>query len=363
MFGTTRHTRVVGVLAGYLADLVLADPRAGHPVAGFGARGNGGGAADLSRHAGRRRGARRGRWSARSVWSAPRCSGSARRCGPGWSVAATAVATWVALGGTSLARIGSAMGELLGRDDLEGARRLLPSLCGRDPATLDAAGLTRAAVESVAENTSDAQVAPLLWAVAGGVPGVLGYRAVNTLDAMVGHRSPRYARFGWAAARLDDAANYVAARVTAALTVVCAPIVGGSPWGALAAWRRDARRHPSPNAGVVEAAFAGALGVRLGGPTQYHYELQIRPALGDGPPPTVTDLRRAVLLSRAVQVAAVVFAAVATLRLAERAIGPGSASPSVAVGEFVLDGCRFGGVRGRCLTLFGAAGLTSEYTK
>jgi adenosylcobinamide-phosphate synthase len=229
----------------------------------------------------------------------------ARRCAPGWSVAVTALATWVALGGTSLTRIGSAMGELLSRDDIEGARGLLPSLCGRDPARLDAAGLARAAVESVAENTSDAHVAPLLWAVAGGAPAILGYRAVNTLDAMIGHRSPRYIRFGWAAARLDDAANYVAARVTAALAAVCAPIVGGSPSRALHAWRRDAARHPSPNAGVVEAAFAGALGVRLGGPTQYHYELQIRPVLGDGPPPSVADLRRAVLLSRAVQAAAV----------------------------------------------------------
>jgi adenosylcobinamide-phosphate synthase len=103
-------------------------------------------------------------------------------------------------------------------------------------------------------------------------------------------------------------ANYLAARVTAALTVMCAPVVGGSPLLALAAWRRDARRHPSPNAGVVEAAFAGALGVRLGGPTQYRYELQIRPALGDGPPPTVADVNRAVRLSRAVQAGALVVA-------------------------------------------------------
>ena len=133
---------------------------------------------------------------------------------------------------------------------------------------------------------------------------VLGYRAVNTLDSMIGHRSQRYARFGWAAARLDDAANYAAARLTAALVVVCAPIVDGSPSGAVHVWRRDAARHPSPNAGVVEAAFAGALGVRLGGPTAYHYELQIRPTLGDGVPPSVADLRRAVQLSRAVQAAA-----------------------------------------------------------
>ena len=98
--------------------------------------------------------------------------------------------------------------------------------------------------------------------------------------------------------------TFVAARVTAALVVVCAPVVGGSPSGAVRAWRRDAARHPSPNAGVVEAAFAGALGVRLGGPTQYHHELQIRPTLGDGPTPTVADLRRAVELSRVVQAGA-----------------------------------------------------------
>ncbi|OBG27699.1 adenosylcobinamide-phosphate synthase, partial [Mycobacterium alsense] len=191
------------------------------------------------------------------------------------------------------------------RGDVDGARRLLPSLCGRDPARLDGAGLARAALESVAENTSDAAVAPMLWATAGGVPGVLAYRGINTLDAMIGHRSPRYLRFGWAAARLDDLANYLGARVTAALVVACAPFVSGSASGAARAWRRDAARHPSPNAGVVEAAFAGALGVRLGGPTQYEYGLQIRPTLGDGPPPTVADLRRAVALSRVVQAAAV----------------------------------------------------------
>jgi len=242
----------------------------------------------------------------------------ARRRGPRWSVAATAAATWIALGGTSLARTGLAMSDLLGRDDVEAARQLLPSLCGRDPMQLDIAQLTRAAVESVAENTSDAHVAPLLWGALGGAPAVLGYRAVNTLDSMIGHRSPRYARFGWAAARLDDAANYVAARVAAVMVVLCAPVVGGSPSGAVRAWHRDAARHPSPNAGVVEAAFAGALGVRLGGPTQYHYELQIRPVLGEGPPPSVADLRRAVLLSRAVQASAAVLVAlsVATMRAA-----------------------------------------------
>jgi len=305
VFGATRHNRVVGLLAGYLADLALADPRAGHPVAGFGTAAaaverltyrdsRSGGAVHVGVLVG-----------AVSLLGAA-VQQHARHRGPLWSVAATAGATWIALGGTSLARTGLAMGDLLSRDDVEGARRLLPALCGRDAARLDSAGLTRAAVESVAENTSDAHVAPLLWATLGGVPAVLGYRAVNTLDSMVGHHSPRYARFGWAAACLDDAANYVAARVTAALVAVCAPIVGGSPRGVVSTWRRDAARHPSPNAGVVEAAFAGALGVRLGGPTHYQYELQIRPTLGEGAPPSVADLRRAVLLSRAVQAAATV---------------------------------------------------------
>jgi adenosylcobinamide-phosphate synthase len=303
VFGATRHTRVVGVLTGYLADLVLADPRRGHPVAGFGA------AAAAVERVTYRDTRIAGAAHVIVLVGAVSLLGSAvqrdaRRRGPRWSVAATAVATWIALGGASLARTGLAMSDLLSRDDVDGAKRLLPSLCGRDPAQLDAAGLTRASLESVAENTSDALVAPLLWATVGGVPAVLGYRAVNTLDSMVGHRSPRYIRFGWAAARLDDAANYLAARLTAALVVLCAPVVGGSPSGAVRAWRRDAARHPSPNAGVVEAAFAGALGVRLGGPTQYQYELQIRPTLGEGMPPSVADLRRAVRLSRTVQAGA-----------------------------------------------------------
>ena len=118
------------------------------------------------------------------------------------------------------------------------------------------------------------------------MPALLVYRGANTLDAMIGHRSPRYARFGWAAARFDDALNFVAARVTGALVAVCAPVVGGSPAGAVRAWRRDAARHPSPNAGVVEAAFAGALGVRLGGPDA------IRARAARSGPRSATGLRR-----------------------------------------------------------------------
>ena len=295
MFATTR----VGVLVGYLADLAVGDPKRGHPVSVFGQA-----AARLERFT-YRDSRVAGALHVGLLVGALGLLGSALQ----GSIAATAAATWISLGGTSLARTGVSMAELLERGDIDGARRLLTSLCGRDPARLDGAGLTRAALESVAENTSDAEVAPLLWAAVGGVPAVLGYRGINTLDAMIGHRSPRYLRFGWAAARLDDLANFVAARATAALVVICAPLVGGSPSGAVRAWRRDAARHPSPNAGVVEAAFAGALGVRLGGPTHYHHGVQIRPTLGDGGQPTVADLRRAVELSRVVQAAAAVLVA------------------------------------------------------
>ncbi|RFZ63469.1 Cobalamin biosynthesis protein CbiB [Mycobacterium marinum] len=307
---SARQARTVGVLVGYLADLVLGDPQRGHPVAVFGRLA-----------AGLERASYRDTRAAGAVHVGVLVGGVGllgavlgRPAGRPWSVAATAMATWVSLGGTSLVRTGREMAELLERGDLDAARRLLPSLCGRDPAQLDVPDLTRAALESVAENTSDAQVAPLLWAAVGGVPAVLVYRAVNTLDAMIGYRSPRYLRFGWAAARLDDLANYFGARVTAGLVALCAPLVGGSALGAVRAWRRDAARHPSPNAGVVEAAFAGALRVRLGGPTRYHFELQIRPTLGDGGQPTVDDLRRAVTLSRAVQAAAAVGAGVFVYR-------------------------------------------------
>lgn len=309
----TPQTQVVGALAGYLVDRVLGDPKRGHPVAAFGTV-----AARLERVAYRDSRSAGALYVGATVGAlvllgAALQRGAARR-GSLLSIAAIATSTWMSVGGTSLTRTGLAMSDLLARGDVVAARRLLPSLCGRDPARLDGAGLARAALESVAENTSDAHVAPLLWAAVGGVPGVLGYRGVNTLDSMIGHRSPRYARFGWAAARLDDAANYVAARVTAALVVVCAPLVGGSPSGAVRAWRRDAPRHPSPNAGVVEATFAGALGVRLGGPTHYRHELQIRPTLGDGLVPAVADLRRAVLLSQVVQAAAGVLVAIPTGR-------------------------------------------------
>ncbi|WP_174562559.1 cobalamin biosynthesis protein, partial [Nocardia acidivorans] len=138
-------------------------------------------------------------------------------------IALTAAATWTVLGGTTLARTGREMADLLEAGDIAAARDLLPALCGRDPSLLDADGLARAALESIAENTSDATVAPLFWGALAGVPGLLGYRAVNTLDAMVGYRNERYHRFGWAAARTDDVANLGPARVAGLITTALAP--------------------------------------------------------------------------------------------------------------------------------------------
>jgi adenosylcobinamide-phosphate synthase len=298
-----------GLALGAAADLVLADPRRGHPVAGFG-----GAAAALERR----------------VWRDSRPVGAAYAAGLTAAAAAlglaverarrplprtllTAAATWAVLGGTSLARAATRMHERLAAGDLLGARAALPALAGRDPAGLDEKELARATVESVAENTSDAAVAPLFWGAVAGVPGLLGYRAVNTLDAMVGYRSTRYARFGWAAARLDDVANWAPARITAALTVACAPLAGADARGAVRSWRRDGAAHPSPNAGRCEAAMAGALGVRLGGRNVYAGRVEDRPSLGDGPPPDTADIRRAVRLSRAVWLTAAALAAATRL--------------------------------------------------
>lgn len=299
--------RAGALLAGHLLDRALADPQRGHPVAGFGrlaARAEQKLWADS-----RPRGAA---FTAVCV-GAPVLAATAAGRIPGRTVLLAAT-TWSVLGGTSLARAGGAVADALDAGDLDGARALLPTLCGRDPAGLDEKALARAALESVAENTADAVVAPLLWGGVAGLPGLVGYRAVNTLDAMVGHHSPRHERFGWASARLDDAANVVPARVTAVLTAALAPVVGGSPRRTVAVVLRDGGRHPSPNAGRCEAAFAGALDVTLGGPLSYAGRPEVRGPHGDGPEPGVADLRRAVRLSRAIGTAAALLAAAGPLR-------------------------------------------------
>jgi adenosylcobinamide-phosphate synthase len=280
------------VALGVAADALFGDPRRGHPVAAFGRL-----AAAFERVA------YRPTFRAGAAYAALLAGGVAlgtalleRALPPRARTLFRAACLWTALGGRSLAREAEAVGVLVEAGDLAHARRRIRSLVGRDPEALDAAGLSRAVIESVAENTVDAVVAPLLWAAVAGAPGALGYRAVNTLDAMVGHRSPRYARFGTAAARADDVLNWPAARIAAALTTV----LGGAPANTVRAWRRDAPRHPSPNAGRIEAAFAGALGLRLGGTLAYGGRVEHRPRLGDGREPGAHDIARAVKLARRV---------------------------------------------------------------
>ncbi len=206
----------------------------------------------------------------------------------------TTLAAYMAVGARSLAEAARAVGTALSDEDLDRARHLLPTLVGRDPDGLDAAEIARAVVESVAENTVDAVVAPVLWAAVAGAPGALGYRALNTLDAMVGHRSARYERYGWASARLDDVAGWIPARVTVALVVAARPQAARSVFLAVC---RQAPEHPSPNSGVAEAAFAAALGLRLGGVNRYGERVECRPHLGQGRPAVPGDIAAAVRLS------------------------------------------------------------------
>jgi adenosylcobinamide-phosphate synthase len=296
----------LGLGLGYLADRLLGDPERWHPVAGFG---------------------RAATWLEQRTYADARLAGAghslllvgttvglgalveragARR--PLTMIILTGLATWTVLGGRSLERSATAVAGPLARGDLSGARTQVGHLVGREVADLSESEVARAAVESVAENTSDAVVAPLLWGACAGLPGLLGYRAVNTLDAMIGHRSPRYSRFGWSAARLDDLANWVPARITGLAAAAVARLVGGSPQCVLRVVRRDAGRHPSPNAGVVEAAFAGALGIRLGGRNVYGGQAEDRGTLGDGPAAVVADIARANRLKRAVSLVALAVA-------------------------------------------------------
>ncbi len=155
-------------------------------------------------------------------------------------------------------------------DGIEGGRRAVAMIVGRDTAALDQAGVIRAAIESLAENLSDGVVAPLLWCAAFGLPGIVFYKAVNTADSMIGHRTPRHGAFGWASARLDDLVNLPASRLAAVwIALACLPTQAASCRAAIAAVRADANRHRSPNAGWPEAAMAGGLGIRLAGPRSY----------------------------------------------------------------------------------------------
>ncbi|MET0459971.1 MAG: adenosylcobinamide-phosphate synthase CbiB [Ilumatobacteraceae bacterium] len=210
------------------------------------------------------------------------------------ATAMNVVATTVTVGGRMLTSEAVAVGAALDAGDLDEARGRLPALVGRDPSSLSADEVARAVVESVAENSVDAVVAPVLWGAVAGGAGALTYRAINTMDAMVGHHSDRFEQFGWASARLDDLVNWVPARVAAALVALLRPRRAREVWRAV---RVDAPRHPSPNAGVVEAAFAAALGLRLGGVNRYGERVEERASLGRGRSPTARDIAAAVRLS------------------------------------------------------------------
>lgn len=244
----------------------------------------------------------------------------------GMALGSTAAATSIACAGRALGEAARAVELALERGDVAAARGQVRALVGRDPSELDESELARAVVESVAENTVDAVVAPLFWAALGGAPGALGYRAVNTLDSMVGHRSTRYERFGWASARLDDAAAYVPARLTAVFVAMARPSSAAAIWRAVV---EDAPSHPSPNAGVAEAAFAAALGLRLGGVNRYENRREVRPFLGDGRPAAPGDIEDAVrLASEVAAVGGFVLVGLALALVADRRPRTGPPGPA-----------------------------------
>lgn len=213
----------------------------------------------------------------------------------GWpGVVLTGVLAWPLIAFRSLRDHVAAVAAPLGAGDLDGARRAVARIVGRDPSKLDTAGIARAAIESLAENASDGIVAPIFWGALLGLPGIAGYKAVNTLDSMIGHRTPRHEDFGWASACVDDLANLIPARLTGLLFALSARRPGES----FAAMRRDARRHRSPNAGWPEAAMAGALGIRLSGPRVYADRVADEPWLNAGAPdPKATDIGAALRLA------------------------------------------------------------------
>ena len=192
----------------------------------------------------------------------------------------------------------AAVARPLAAGDLAGARVAVSMIVGRDPSVLDSAGVARAALESLAENTSDGIVAPLFWGVIFGLPGIVGYKAINTLDSMIGHRTPRYECFGWASARVDDLVNLIPARATGLLfALVAGRPLGGRFMVALRCMARDAGKHRSPNAGWPEAAMAGALGVRMSGPRIYGDRVAAEPWLnGAARDPGAADVQAGLAL-------------------------------------------------------------------
>jgi adenosylcobinamide-phosphate synthase len=213
-----------------------------------------------------------------------------------WSrLALAGILAWPLVAPRSLHDHLSAVARPLQSGDIEAARLAVSRIVGRDPASLDEAGIARASIESLAENTSDGIVAPVFWGAILGLPGIVGYKAINTLDSMIGHHTPRHEAFGWAAARIDDAANFIPARLTGILFVVLAARRGS----AMSCMMRDAGHHRSVNAGWPEAAMAGALGVRLSGPRVYHGQVANEPWLNEAArDPLAADIGKALALYR-----------------------------------------------------------------
>ncbi|WP_183167235.1 adenosylcobinamide-phosphate synthase CbiB [Azomonas macrocytogenes] len=277
--------------AGVALDAVLGEPQRGHPLVAFGRLANA-----LERRGNRAPAQSAARLYGLLCW----CLAVLPLTFLAWLASQVPYLGWLweilllyaALGLHSLDEHVRPVAQALRQNDLPQARLRVGRLVSRDTRELDAAGVARAATESTLENGADAVFASLFWFAVAGAPGVVLHRLANTLDAMWGYRTPRFERFGWAAARLDDALNYIPARLTA-LTYV---LLGRRPRLALHCWRRQAPLWDSPNAGPVMAAGAGALGVSLGGPAIYHGERHERPLLGDGLAPTARDIGRALRL-------------------------------------------------------------------
>jgi len=272
-------------LCAVLLDLWLGEPRRYHPLAGFGRL-----AALLeTRFNRRRRGS--GVLVLMCLVLPPMLLAAALVRVPQLGVVAEVMVLYLAIGATSLAQHGQAVAAALAGGDLALARQRVSWMVSRETAALDTAGVSRAAAESVLENGNDAVFGALFWFLLLGAPGAVLYRLVNTLDAMWGYRTERYDAFGWAAARLDDLLNWVPARLTALSYTLL-----GDSRRALRCWRQQGHRTASPNAGVVMAAGAGALGLQLGGPAVYHGAVEARPWLGEGLAPEATDIVRAIRL-------------------------------------------------------------------